>query len=128
MNNGKTIAIIGASSNREKYGNMAVRAYLDQGYTVYPVNPRGKIIEGLKCYKSILDIPDSVETASVYLPPKLTLQVLDELSQKGVKTIFLNPGTEDEQILEKVKQLGLNAIQACSILSVGKSPAEYSGS
>ncbi|MGC9328048.1 MAG: CoA-binding protein [Candidatus Hinthialibacter sp.] len=125
MNNGKTIAVIGASSNREKYGNMAVRAYLEQGYTVYPVNSRGTIIEGLKCYRSILDIPGSVETASLYLPPKFTLQVLDEISQKGVKTVFLNPGTENEQVLERVKQLGLNAIQACSIIAAGRSPAEY---
>lgn len=125
MNKSKTIAIIGASSNREKYGNKAVRAYKDQGYTVYPVNPRAGIIEGLKSYKSILDIPGPVETASLYLPPALTLRVLDELKQKGVQTVFLNPGTEDAQVLEKARALGLNAVQACSIVAVGKSPGQY---
>ena len=127
MNDAKTIAIIGASSNREKYGNKAVRAYRDQGYTVYPVNPRAGSIEGLKCYVSLLDIPGPVEMASVYLPPALTYQVLDELKQKGVQTVFLNPGTENAHVIEKAQALGLNIVQACSIVAVGKSPAQYPG-
>ncbi|MFB3786893.1 MAG: CoA-binding protein [bacterium] len=125
MNEAKTIAIIGASSNRGKYGNKAVRAYRDQGYTVYPVHPRADFIEGLNCYASILDIPGPVEIASVYLPPALTWRVLDELKQKGVPTVFLNPGTEDARVIEKARALGLNAVQACSIAAVGKSPAQY---
>lgn len=125
MNGEKTIAIIGASSDREKYGNMAVRAYVDRGFTVYPVNPRAKTIEGLPCFASIMDIPGPVETASIYLPPAMTLAVLDNLARKGVQTVFLNPGTENEAVLRKVEELGLNAIQACSIVAVGKTPGEY---
>lgn len=125
MNTRHTIAIIGASSNRDKYGNMAVRAYKDKGYTVYPVNPKEDEIEGLICYRSILDIPEPVEIASVYLPPHLTLTVLEEIKQKGVETVFLNPGTENDEVIEKANALGLNIVQACSIVAVGKSPAEY---
>jgi predicted CoA-binding protein len=118
----KTIAIIGASSNREKYGNKAVRAYLNKGYTVYPVNPRADEIEGLKCYKDIRDIPGPVETASLYLPPKLTLDALDGIAEKKVETVYLNPGTESSEVVEKAEQLGLNTIQACSIVAVGSFP------
>ncbi len=125
MNQNKSIAILGASNHREKYGNIAVRAYRDQGYIVYPVNPNADSIEGIPCYKSILDIPGPVEIASLYLPPQATLAVLDELAKKGVGTIFLNPGTEDDRVLEKVERLGLHIVQACSILAVGKSPAQY---
>ncbi len=125
MNDSKTIAIIGASANRSKYGNMAVRAFIDQGYTVYPVNPREEEIEGLPCYKSILDLPGPVETASFYLTPKRTITVLDDLPQKGVKTVFLNPGTADDAVVQRANELGLEVIEACSILAVGKSPSDY---
>ncbi len=125
MNQEQSVAIIGASSDREKFGNIAVRAYQDQGYTVYPVNPRAETIEGLKCYKSILDIPGEVNIASLYLPPKYTLMVLDDLAAKEVETIFLNPGTEDDQVVQRANELGLNIIQACSIIAAGKTPAQY---
>jgi len=125
MNQQQSVAIIGASSNREKFGNIAVRAYQDQGYTVYPVNPRAETIEGLTCYKSILDIPGAVNIASLYLPPKYTLMVLDDLAAKKVETVFLNPGTEDDKVVERANELGLNIIQACSIIAAGKTPAQY---
>ncbi|MBD3267181.1 CoA-binding protein [bacterium] len=125
MPSDNTIAIIGASSNREKFGNTAVLAYRDQGFTVYPVNARADEIEGLKCYRDIRDIPGPVETASVYLPPKLTLDVLDAIAEKKVNQVFLNPGSENEAVIEKANQLGLNIIQGCSIIAAGKSPADY---
>ncbi|MGI6455864.1 MAG: CoA-binding protein [bacterium] len=125
MNEKKTVAILGASSNREKYGNIAVRAWRDQGYTVFPVNPRGTVIEGLKCYRSILDIPDNVEIASLYLPPKLTLGVLDEISRKGVQKIFFNPGSADEMVLQRAEEMNLPYVEACSIIAAGRSPGEY---
>lgn len=121
----KTIAILGASSNRAKYGNKAVRAFQAQGYDVYPVNPGASKIEGLKAYPSVNEIPGEVETASVYLPPEKTLSILDDLKAKGVSTIFLNPGSEDDAVVARANELGLNIIQACSIVSVGRSPGEF---
>ncbi|MEW6235369.1 MAG: CoA-binding protein [Candidatus Omnitrophota bacterium] len=125
MNHAKTIAILGASAQRHKYGNIAVRAWRDRGFAVYPVNPAQESIEGLPCYRSILDIPGEVEIASVYLPPEITLKVLPSIAQKGVKEVFLNPGSENAAVLQKARELGLNVIQACSIVAAGKSPADY---
>lgn len=125
MNTDKTIAIIGASANRYKYGNIAVRAYKDQGYTVYPINLREEIIEGLPCYQSILDVPGSVELVSIYLHPEETLTILDDLPGKGVKTVFLNPGSANDTVVQRAQELGLDIIQACSIIAAGKSPAQY---
>jgi len=125
MSNAKTIAILGASAQRHKYGNIAVRAWRDQGFTVYPVNPKRESIEGLKCFRSILDIPGEVKIASVYLPPEITIEALPSIAEKGVKEVYLNPGSENAAVLQKARELGLNAIQACSIIAAGKSPSEY---
>lgn len=125
MTEQNTIAIIGASSNRAKYGNKAVRAYQAQNFTVYPINPTASEIEGVPAYASLLDVPGKVETASVYLPPVKTLSILDHLKEKGVSTIFLNPGSEDAAVVARAQELGLNIIQACSIIAAGHSPSEF---
>jgi hypothetical protein len=118
----KTVAIIGASNDRRKYGNKAVRAHLQQGYTVYPVNPRETTIEGLQCYPSISAVPVRPQRVSVYVPPPVLLKILPEIAAKGCDELWLNPGTESPEVLAEAARLGLNVVQACSILGVGVSP------
>ncbi len=117
-----TIAIIGASADRAKYGNKAVRAFLQQGYTVYPVNPRETSIEGMPAFKCIGDVPARPQMISVYLPPTVLLKILPEIAGRGCDELWLNPGTESDEVLAEAKRLGLNVIQACSIVGVGVSP------
>jgi len=120
----KTIAIIGASNDRAKFGNKAVRALLQQGYEVFPVNPKEETIEGLRAFKSITDVPVRPHKISVYLPPPVLLKVLPAIAAKGCDELWLNPGTESEEVLAEAEQLKLNVIQACSIVGVGVSPEE----
>ena len=120
----KTIAIIGASADRGKFGNKAVRAYLQQGCTVYPVNPKQAEIEGLPVFKSIADVPVRPELISVYLPPPVLLKILPDIAAKGCDELWLNPGTESDEVLAAAEKLGLNVIQACSIIGIGVSPEE----
>ncbi len=118
----KTVAIIGASADPAKYGNKAVRAFLRQGYTVFPVNPKESEIEGLTCHASIREVPARPEKVSVYLPPPVLLKVLPDIAARGCDELWLNPGTESDEVLEAAEALGLNVIQACSIVAVGVSP------
>ena len=120
----KTIAIIGASANQEKFGNKAVRAYVQQGWTVYPVNPKEPVIEGIKVFKSIRELPDGVDEASIYLPPNLVPSILNELAAKGIRKVWLNPGAESDAAIELAEELGIEAVVACSIVGVGVNPHE----
>ena len=119
----QTVAIIGASNNRAKFGNKAVRAFRQQGYAVYPVNPKEAAIEGLSAYRSIRDVPVRPQMVSVYLPPPALLKILPDIAARGCDTLWLNPGTESDDVLAAAERLGLNVIQACSIVGVGMSPA-----
>ncbi|HYV27365.1 MAG TPA: CoA-binding protein [Candidatus Eisenbacteria bacterium] len=121
----KTVAVIGASNDRNKYGNKAVRAFRQQGYAVYPVNPNEKEIEGLLAFKSICDLPMRPEMVSVYLPPPILLKVLPDIAAKGCEELWLNPGTDSEEVLAEAERLRLNVIRACSILGAGASPSEF---
>lgn len=120
----KTIAIIGASADRTKFGNKAVRAFQQQGYTVYPVNPKETHIEGLLAFKSIADVPVRPNLISVYLPPPVLLKVLPDIAAKGCDEFWLNPGTESDEVIAAAEKLGLNIIQACSIVGIGVSPED----
>ncbi|HTL58028.1 MAG TPA: CoA-binding protein [Candidatus Limnocylindrales bacterium] len=123
MTKANTVAVIGASNNRAKFGNKAVRAYLQQGYTVYPVNPKESDVEGLPCFKSIKDVPVRPQRVSVYVPPQIVLKLLPEIATKGCDELWLNPGTESDEVLTEAERLGLNTVQACSIVDIGVSPA-----
>jgi predicted CoA-binding protein len=117
-----TIAILGASNDRSKYGNKAVRAYIRQGWTVYPVSPSATEVEGLPAFASIESIPGPVDRASLYLPPAVGIRVLAGIAAKGVAELWVNPGAESDALLAEAERLGLTTIQACSIVDVGERP------
>jgi len=121
----KTVAVIGASANRAKYGNKAVRAFARQGYAVYPVNPGESEIEGLPAFKTIGEVPVRPDMVSVYVPPEMLLKILPDIAAKGCDELWLNPGTESDGVLAEAERLGLRVIQACSIVGVGVSPAGF---
>lgn len=119
------VAVIGASNDRSKFGNKAVRAYLAHGHSVFPVNPHEDVIEGQPVFRSILAIPADLDATLVYLPPPLTRAVLPEIARKGPGQLFLNPGSEDAAVVAEAEALGLSPILACSIIAIGDSPANY---
>ena len=118
-----TVAVVGANSDRRKFGNKAVRAYLAAGYEVFPVHPTETTVEGLPAFQSVKDIPRAtLDRVTVYLPPAVGLKVLDEFTAKPVGDVYLNPGADAPEVVEKAKRLGLNVIAGCSILAVGARP------
>jgi uncharacterized protein len=123
-----TVAILGASADRSKFGNKAVRAFLSQGYIVYPVNPKGGEVEGLPVRHSLADIPPDIklDRISVYLPPAVGLKMLPQIAARGCAELWLNPGSESDELIAAAEKAGLNVIQACSIVAIGESPHKYS--
>ena len=118
----KVVAVIGASADRRKFGNRAVRAYLGQGYQVVPINPRRQPIEGLTTYGSVLDFPGTIDMALFYVPPEIGEQIIEDVARKQIPEVWLNPGSESDALIEKARGLTIRPIVACSILAVGQSP------
>ena len=118
----KVIAVIGASSDRRKFGNRAVRAFRRQGFTVVPVNPNHTEVEGLKTYASVLDVPGAIDMATFYVPPEVGEQVMREVARKQIPEVWLNPGSESEALVRLARSLNVEPIIACSILSIGENP------
>jgi uncharacterized protein len=118
----KVVAVIGASGNRSKFGNRAVRAFVQQGYTVVPINPHETEVEGLKAYASVLDVPGPIDMASLYVPPDVGEQVIAEIAQKGIPEVWLNPGAESDELIARARALQIQPIVACSIVAIGENP------
>ena len=121
----KIVAVIGASRDRRKFGNKALRAFAHEGYTVVPINPHEREIEGHRAYATVLDVPGTIDMATVYVPPGIGVGVMDELAEKKIGEVWLNPGADCPDVVERARQLGLKAIQACSIIGIGESPLSY---
>jgi hypothetical protein len=121
----KTVAIIGASSNRGKFGNKALRAFERKGYRVLAINPNEKEVEGHRTFASVLDVPEAIDMATVYVPADVGVRVMADLAKKQIPEVWLNPGADDDEVVARAKQLGLNVIQACSIIGIGDSPSRY---
>jgi predicted CoA-binding protein len=119
------IAIVGASSDRRKYGNKALRAFRQQGYTVVPINPHEAEIEGERAYPSVLDYPGAIDEATIYLRPDAGVAVMDDLAKKGITQVWLNPGADAPRVVERARALGLRPIVACSIVGIGEQPAAF---
>jgi len=103
-------AVIGASPNQSKYGNKILKCYLAQGKVVFPVNPSHKMIENTKCFASIYDLPDTVQSLSIVTPPEITEKLIDIAIAKGVRNIWLQPGSESPLSVKKCVNSDINVI------------------
>ena len=119
------IAVIGASTDRRKYGNKALRAFRQQGFTVIPINPHEPVVEGERAYPSVLDYPEAIDEATFYVPPDVGLRVIEDVARKGIRVVWLNPGADSPELEARARALKLTPRVACSILAVGESPGDY---
>lgn len=121
----KTVAVIGASADRRKFGNKAVRAFRDHGYRVVPINPHESVIEGLRAYRSVLDVPDPIDMATLYVPPEIGEAVMGEIARKRIPEVWLNPGADSPALVARARALKIEPVVACSIVGIGANPAAY---
>lgn len=109
----RSVAVIGASKQVGKVGHDIFVNILKGGYTgtLYPVNPKAKSIASVKCYASVLDIPEEVDLAVIILPPKVAEKAVEDSITKGVKGIvivsagFREVGPEGRKIEDRIVNL-----------------------
>lgn len=127
----RPVAIVGASADRHKFGNKAVRAYEADGYTVWPVNPKGGEIEGARVYRSLDELPDTPWEVAVYLHEDQAIAALDAVADMQqakddqVAVVYVPPGADTAQVMDHARDLGLYAVKTCPIVAIGHRPEEY---
>lgn len=118
---GSRFAVVGASTNREKYGNKVLRVYKQAGRQVVAINPRADQIEGIASYPDLASVPEPVDAVSIITPPKITEQVVDDAIRLGIKHLWMQPGAESQAAVDKARQAGINVIagDACVLVVLG---------
>src|SRR5262245_21478433 len=107
---GKRFAVVGASRDREKYGNKVLRTYQQNNLEVVPINPGGGDIEGLPSYPDLASLPEPVDGVSIITPPKVTEKVVEQALALGIKQIWMQPGAESPQSVDAATKAGANVI------------------
>jgi len=107
---GKPHAVVGASADRAKYGNKVLRAYLQNDRQVYPVNPNSEEVEGLATFPDLASLPQPVHGISVITKPVVTESLVEQAAELGIKNIWMQPGAESENAVQRAEQLGMNTI------------------
>lgn len=114
-------AVVGASTDRSKYGNKVLRCYQQHGHEVHPINPKAPEVEGLKAYPTLAALPVKVAAISVITPPAATEQVVREAAAAGVKHIWMQPGAESDAAVQAAESLGMSVIAGgpCLLVVMG---------
>jgi predicted CoA-binding protein len=113
-----TVAVIGASRDRRKFGNKAVRAFVQRGFTVFPVNPHETLVEGLQAVPSVTAIDVPIDIVTIYVPPAVGLSLLEDVARVRPRELWFNPGSESAAVLARARELGLAPIVACSVMGI----------
>ena len=110
--------VVGASTNRQKYGNKVLRCYLQNGRKAIPVNPNEPEIEGVPCAATIIDLPQDAVSISMITPPAVTMKLVPLALEKGIKNIWMQPGAEHPDAVALCRERGINVIADGSCLLV----------
>ena len=113
------IAVIGVSDNADKYGHKIFRDMLKAGYPVKGINPKGGLVLGRHIYKSLEELEPRPDLVISVVPPEVTEQIVEECHKLGIKTLWLQPGSDSPKVLAKAEGYGITAITACFMVREG---------
>lgn len=115
-------AVVGASNDKTKYGNIIYVKLKDSGYRVYPVNRREQFIEGDTAYKSLLALPEPPAVVNMVVPPSEALAVVEQAVAAGAQAIWFQPGAENAPASQRAQDHGLDVIEACILVQLALRP------
>lgn len=112
----KKIAVAGVSANTKKFGYAVFNELRQKGFEICPINPKMDEIENVKCYQSVLDIPDEYDKLFIVTPKTETDLILGQAAEKGIKHVWIQQmsGTDNSRNIAEEK--GINLIDKSCIL------------
>ena len=114
----KVWAVVGATNNKDKFGCRIYKRLLKAGYEVYPVNPGIAEIDGAKCYATIADLPVIPDVVNIIVPSKIAVEIVKEAAEKGVKIVWLQPGSDKPEVVQAASEAGLEVIEDCVLTRI----------
>lgn len=120
VNKAYSYALVGATTNKDKYGYRVIKDLSDAGFKIVGVNPKYQDIDGIKIYPSLKDTQPKPDVVIFVVPPEVGLKVLDEAAELGINKVWFQPGAESEEIKQKLNQLKLEVVADGSCIMVAR--------
>lgn len=113
---GQTVAVIGASPKPDRYAYRAMQMLREYGHRAIPVNPAFPEVLGEKCYRSIVEVPESLDTATLYLRKARSDALIEGILRAKPRRIIFNPGAENADLAARAKEQGIEAVEGCTLV------------
>jgi uncharacterized protein len=110
------VAVIGASHKPERYAYMAVKLLLEKEHTVFPVHQRIREIDGLKVYPSLRNIPEPIDTITLYVGELTSAAMAADILACRPRRIIFNPGAENEALEQQAREAGIQTVRGCTLV------------
>jgi len=114
-----TFAVVGASTNKEKYGYLVYAMLKEYGKTVYPVNPRATEIDGDPAYPTVSALPQKPEVVVAVVPPAITERLVDEVAEADIRNLWMQEGAESQTAVAKAEAAGIATVHGGPCIMVG---------
>ena len=114
--NSETVAVLGASPKPDRYAYRAMEMLRQHGHRPIPINPAFPEILGETCYPNIADIPEPIETVTMYLGKQRSDPLMDEIVAAKPRRIIMNPGAENDALADKARAAGIEVDYACTLV------------
>ena len=109
-------AVVGATTDEKKYGNIIFRRLRNAGYKVTPITPKHEKIEGVTAVSSIKELDFVPDVVNFVVNPTIGMKVLEDCIEKGVQRIWLQPGTVSDELVTKARDAGIEVVEACILV------------
>ncbi|RZN39267.1 MAG: CoA-binding protein [Methanophagales archaeon ANME-1-THS] len=109
-------AVVGVSSNPEKYGHLVYKDLKEAGYTVYPINPHIDEVLGDHCYHSLSELPERPDVVDTVVPPHVTEEIVEECKELGIARVWMQPGSESEKAIEFCRQNNIKVVHDLCVM------------
>ncbi|MGB5873079.1 MAG: CoA-binding protein [Bacteroidota bacterium] len=109
-------AVIGVSADRKKFGNVVYRTMKEKEFAVFPVHPTLDLVEGDACWNSVMDLPGEVRSVVMVIPPAQTGNVVRQCAEKGISSIWMQPGSASEEAIKEAEEKQMGVIHGQCIL------------
>ncbi|MCL2705098.1 MAG: CoA-binding protein [Spirochaetaceae bacterium] len=112
----KTVVVLGASNNPERYSYKALKMLTEHGYKTIPVHPQLKDIDGVEVKSNLKDISEDVYTLTLYVGPEKVVSLIPDIVKLKPQRVILNPGTESEELKEALAKASIPYTEACTLI------------
>ncbi|MFL6528499.1 MAG: CoA-binding protein [Chthoniobacterales bacterium] len=115
----ENVAVLGASPKPDRYAFRAMEMLRQHGHRALPVNPAFDEILGEPCYKSIRDVPQPIDTVTMYLGKARSDALIDDILAAKPRRIIMNPGAENADLAEQAEANGIEVVEDCTLVMLG---------